>query len=192
MTSADDDMPAGVMHVRVSGGELADALMIWRGMAQDRFAADAQVYFDDGLLVIDSAGNSVAVSAEGEWPRVARVPMNFMLGLAKRPADGDSIRIRVEGDRFHVGPTSTECAVQPAREAGIIVQLDPPIRTLLKLSLANAPDQVERAGLARAVERAETQAAELIDRAARHLSKLGIERGEVVAFVRETILKNAQ
>lgn len=178
-----------MMRAFVDRDELLEAFNIIKGMRPASFAADAQVAFENGQLVIDSAGNSVTMEAHGEWPGVARVPMSFFVGLAKRPPDRDAVEFRVEGERFHIGSTSIACAVQSEREGAISIPLDPPITTLLKLAFTESHDLVEKAGLTRAVRNAEVRAGRRVDQAAVHLKTLGIEAEELAAFVREMIIR---
>ena len=78
-------------------------------------ASEAVLSFRDGRLEIHVSGNfrAVSVPARGMWPGQARVPGQFIVGVAKVPPAGDPVTFRVVGDRLHVQSISVGCQWQP-------------------------------------------------------------------------------
>lgn len=74
--------------------------------------AEAVISYRDGKLEISYSGNAVSVPARGTWPGQARIPGQFIAGLAKVPPAGDPITFRVEGDRLYIAAISVGCQWQ--------------------------------------------------------------------------------
>lgn len=172
------------MRVEVQRKDLVAALSTWRGLKASQFPAEAQVYLDGDALVIDSGGNAVEVPCKGSWEGVARVPMSYFLGLiGKLPADL-SLDIRAVGDRFYIGSSSIGCALQPVHVEEPSLTLNPSLPEILALAYSRTPTELEQAGLRLKVDEANEKAANLVDNAMVHLAKLGIDREQLVAFIR--------
>ncbi|MBK9968922.1 MAG: hypothetical protein IPP07_30420 [Holophagales bacterium] len=104
-----------------------------------------------------------------------RISGAFLLALAKMPP-GDPMIVSVRDGRFHLGSMSTACVEQESWKSEISLPLDPSIVEILRLAFHYPPERVERAGLKKRVEEAQTRAAKILDLAAVTLAPLGITR----------------
>jgi len=172
------------MRLVIDRSEAIEALDAFLAFAPNRFAADCQLHFDGENLTIDRAGNSVSMAARGQWASVARVAGSFFEGLAYELPDSDPIEMRVDDGRLHIGTLSVDCAVQEVMQTEVWAPIDADLPTLLSLHFCFAPEQIEAAGLARAIEEARHEASEYIEEAAAILAPLGITSPELANFIR--------
>lgn len=175
------------MELNVSYSEAKEALGILSDIGTKLLPADAQLYYVDGKLFIDSAGNSVSMEAMGHWGAVARVPISFIVGVGKKLPMADPIVFKIVDSRFYIGQSSTDCVLQSSAETEISVPLDAPISSILKIHFEETSDRIDKAGLRQAVDVAVKKANKHVNQAAKCLSTLGIRPEDLAEFVKDTI-----
>lgn len=187
MSDPTEAMDGPTLHVQVAREDLAAAIGSWRGWKRSQFSAEVQVYLDGDALVIDSGGSAVEVPCSGIWECVARVPVDYFLGLIGKLPPNPSIDVRVSGERFYIGSSSIGCVVQPLHVSEPDLIFNPTLADILALAYSRTPEQLDQAGLRPKVVEAEEKAAKLVDNAMVHLAKLGVSREQLMAFIRNEL-----
>jgi hypothetical protein len=97
----------------VSRAQFLEAVAISAAILRRKRQAKAVFSFRDGFLTVAIANSSSAVSAEGEWPGIAKCPALFLLAATDPPPANDPVTIRCENGRLSIGRFSTACEWQP-------------------------------------------------------------------------------
>lgn len=166
-------------EVSIRREDLLLALKPLRLVRSPKNASEALISMEGDSLCFSVIGIATYVQAEGSWTGEVRISGAFLLALAKMPPPGDPMIVSVRDGRFHFGPMSTACVEQESWKSEISLPLDPSIVEILRLAFHYPPERVERAGLKKRVEEAQTRAAKLLDLAAVTLAPLGITRADL-------------
>tara|TARA_R110000824_G_scaffold401792_1_gene616547 strand:+ start:12727 stop:13269 length:543 start_codon:yes stop_codon:yes gene_type:complete len=175
------------MELKVSHAEATEVLGMLSHLGAKHLPAEAQLYYADGKLNVDSAGNIVSMDASGHWDAVARVPISFIVGVGKKLPTTDPIVFKIVDSRFYIGQSSSECVLQSSAETEISVPLDASISTILKIHFEETPDRIDKAGLRQTVDVALQKANKHVNQAAECLKVLGIRPEDLAEFVKENI-----
>ncbi len=148
---------------------------------------EAMLSYWDGKLEISCSGIAVSVPARGTWPGQARVPGQFIVGLAKVPPAGDPVTFRVEGDRLSISTLSVVCTWQQPAARTIHVPVNPSLTWLLSLPLHYTGDEIGKAALAGDIQTAQARGGRLIARALTALKPFGVLRDDLAQLVFKSI-----
>ena len=170
--------------VKVARAELRDALKQLAVMIPAEATDDGILAFDDGELVMELPGGSIGVEAKGNWAGRVRFRSEIARTLSRQLPEGDPLEISVRDDRLYFGDRfSTGCSLCGPEAYSIELPIDPPLWAVLGLRVHHTEEAIEAAGLNERLDDADTEAWELIRRAAKPLAKLGVTRDEVVKLV---------
>ena len=102
-------------HASLSVGraDLTHALKIVT-RAIGKYAGQASLRFENGLLSVEAQGTVASAPARGAWPIPIFVHASWVRRLSRRMPPGDPLRLEIREDRIYLERYSEPCALTPA------------------------------------------------------------------------------
>jgi len=170
-------------EIEIDRDDFLVALKPFRQFSTKNLQADALLFKEDSNLVISAFGIATEVPVTGKWLNEVRAPIGFFAKLARVLNSDDPVRMWLMDGRLHIGSLSIPCEVQAATGSEITVALDADFLTILKLRYEYSVDQIERAGLSKPLQYAESKLNSLIERSAVILSPINLPEVELKGFI---------
>ena len=96
----------------VGRADLTHALkIVARGIG--RYAGEANLRFENGLLSVEAHGTVASAPASGVWPIPIFVQASWVRRLSRRMPPGDPLRLEIKEDRIYLERYSEPCALTP-------------------------------------------------------------------------------
>lgn len=178
--------------VEVKGDELWRSLKAFqRTLPEDR-SAKASVSLSDGFLAIAAEDTVVEIPAVGEWDGFVEIPVFNVASLGNEPQTGESISIRVDGERFRIGAWSVKCTVHANSPAP---DLTPPrpreseISLMLYLWLTEPPERLEWLGYSARIRDAKAFGRSALASAHAALVEFGVAKEDLAELMEASIRK---
>ena len=178
--------------VTVARSDLLKGLKSMKLLGRLKESAEALIYMESDELVIALPGASICFLAQGTWSGEVRVPAAFVIGFTRVPPMDDPVQVQMRRGRLYVGTYSVECTEQDSQGSAIDLPIDPNLQTLLRLRFQYPEDRIERAGLSKRLGESEAKAKNLIMRAAKTLSPLGISEADLFKVLHEGLQKGIE
>jgi hypothetical protein len=160
----------------------------WFTKNRKKFPVMAVFSWSDGRLVIELPGGAAEILAEGEWPGSVRVKGEFLRGIARVPPTSDPLLIAVREGRLWIGDTSFPCESDTESQgSAILLPENPPLDALLSLKEEHSESEIIHSGYLSLTRQAEQRRDELINRALKHLSPLGVGLRDLRLLVDECV-----
>jgi hypothetical protein len=172
-------MTAAVHRLEVSRGALADALLLLKGIIRKRKLPDAVLTFDGSEISISLAGLDLRAPAKGTWPGSVVAPGFFFVAIAKAPLKSDPVLFEVRDGALRIGTFSVACSVQASPAVDLDLPLDPTLIEILEAASRHSHDELKRSGFLKAADEASDRAQRLIEKAAKVLEPLEIDRHDL-------------
>lgn len=166
-------------RLEVSRAALAEALLLLKKLIRKRNLPDAVISFDGQELSISLGGVVVGAKASGSWPGCVVVPGSFLMILAKAPLPSNPVLFEVRDEVLRIGTYATSCSVEAAPPADIDLPVDATLIEILEVAASHSHGDLKRAGLVKMADEASDRAQRLIEKAAKVLEPLEIDRHEL-------------
>ena len=170
---------AAVHRLEVSRDTLARALLLLKKILRKRKLPDAVITFDGADVSISLAGVVLGAPAKGEWPGVVLVPGFFMTTLAKAPLKADPLLFEVVDGALRLGTFSVSCTVEASPSVEIDLPLDATLIEILEAAANHSHEVFKRSGFLKTADEASEKAQRLLEKAAKILEPLEIDRHEL-------------
>lgn len=178
------------LYLEVKTQELAKALLTMKKISKpQQHGGESVLTFANGFLVINTNGFISKVKANGEWRGSLIISADYLSKLAPLLPKSETIILKAEDNRFHLGPSSIDCIIHEENAPYIELPADPPLWMTLGLVLKYTDDELERAGKLSTVIQAREEFEDILEKCAKLLQTLGVNRNELRDFVNYCIKK---
>ena len=99
-------------NLSVGRADLTHALKIVT-RAIGKYAGQACLRFENGLLSVEAHGTVASAPASGAWPIPIFVHASWVRRLSRRMPPGDPLRLEIKEDRIYLERYSEPCALTP-------------------------------------------------------------------------------
>lgn len=171
----------------VDHADFCRAMRIFRGYAKHKRCPDAMLAFEGRFLSIEVGEDIAVVGASGIWNGRAFFKAYVLAALHHAPPSADPIVIRCNGEKAEVAGVSIGCRWEPASATFIASALEPSLIDLLAMARTAKRAEFRGTELGKKLQAAKKSADGIVKRAARSLSRLGIEEAELWALVESRV-----
>jgi len=171
----------------VDRADFLRALRVFRGYTKHKRCPEAMLAFEGRFLSIEVGEVIAVVGASGIWNGRAFFKAYLLAALHHAPPSADPIVIRCNGENAQIAGVSIGCRWEPASAAFIASALEPSLIDLLAMAQTAKRAEVRGTELGKKLQAAKKSANGIVKRAARSLSRLGIEEAELWALVESRV-----
>jgi hypothetical protein len=178
-------------QLQVDRYHLLDGLQKFRTRRRRFRASEKALFaFDGRFLSIEALDVVVVAQANGVWPGVASVGVQFVVALARVPPTGEgTIEIACRDNHLKVGSLTVGCEWQPVSHSLLKLPAAPDWIEALSLKYRGTRGQILAGGHNFSIERAERKLHKVVARAAKLLAPLGVTQQDLRVLVDDRLAK---
>jgi hypothetical protein len=177
--------------VQVDAKEFREGLSRLAKTTKPAERGEAVLSSEGGDLIIRFGGAAVSATMTGQWESVALLSSGFLVDLTPMLPGTGTIEVRAEGKYVRFAGVRTPCR-WVVDLSDINLGLNPSTLQLLALAERKTRREIDAAGIAALVRRAEQRRDEAITAAGTALKDLGIQAEHVRQLVQREVLRIAQ